>query len=151
MDIICVDTPSGEAVENFSSYNLSIFSSGADSRGAEVVTAMCEDSSSSVVELWLDIDKLGNPSCGDTSIARARDAAIHGKRSDTSVEDADKRSRREGKHDSLSDVAGMSNFRSKGCVGGYVRKDAAWILSAALGAISPRMQRSFEIIFHSSD
>jgi hypothetical protein len=35
-----MDTPSGEAVEKSFSYNLSIFSSGADSRGAEVVTAM---------------------------------------------------------------------------------------------------------------
>jgi hypothetical protein len=28
--------------------------------------AMCDDSSPSVVELWPDIDKLDNPSCGDT-------------------------------------------------------------------------------------
>jgi hypothetical protein len=82
MDIICVDTPSGKVVEKSSSYNLSIFSSGADSRGAEVVTAMCDDSSPSVVELWPNIDKLDNPSCRDTSVVRTCDAMIHGKRSD---------------------------------------------------------------------
>jgi hypothetical protein len=91
------------------------------------------------VELWPDIDKLDNPSYGDTSVVRSCDAMIHGKRLDALVEDADKR---EGKHDSLSDVAGTSDFRLEGCVGGSVRKDAARILSAAPGAISPHMQRS---------
>jgi hypothetical protein len=68
-----------------------------------------------------------------------RDAMIRGKRSDALVEDADRRSGCKGKWDSLSDVAGTSDFRLKGCVGGSVRKYATWILSAALGAISPRM------------
>jgi hypothetical protein len=133
-----VDTPSGEAIEKSSSYNLSIFS-GADSSGTEVVTAMCDDSRLSVVELWPDIDKLDNPSSGDTSVVRTRDATIHGKRSDVLIEDADRRSGREGKQDSLSDVAGTSGFRSKGYVEGSVRKDVVRILSAAPGAISPRM------------
>jgi hypothetical protein len=142
MDINCVDTPSGEAVEKSSSYNLSIFSSGADSRGAEVVTAMCDDSSLSVVELWPDIDKLDNPYFGDISIVRTRDTTIHGIRSDTLIEDVDRFSGREGKHDSLSDVAMTSDFRSKGCVGGSTRKDTTRILSAAPGAISSRMEMS---------
>jgi hypothetical protein len=51
MNIIYVDTPSGEAVEKFSSYNLSIFSSRADTEGGEVVMAMREDSSPSAGEL----------------------------------------------------------------------------------------------------
>jgi hypothetical protein len=142
IDIICVDTPIGEAVEKSSSYNLSIFSSGADSRGAEVVTAMCDDSSPSVVELWPDIDKLDKPSCGDTSVVRTRDSMIRGKRSDAPVEDADRRSGREGKWDSLSDVAGTFDIGSKGCVEGSARKDTVRILSAAPGAISPRIQMS---------
>jgi hypothetical protein len=142
MDIICVDTPNNEAVEKSTSYNLSIFSSGADSRGAEVVTAMCDDSSLSIVELWPDIDKLDNLSSGDISIVCMRDTMIHGKRSDAPVEDADRRSGCEGKRDSLLDVAGTSDFRSKGCVGGSMRKDIAWILSAAPSAISPHVPRS---------
>jgi hypothetical protein len=139
LDIICLNTPSGKAVEKSSFYNLSIFSSRDDSRGAEVVTAICDDSSPNIVELWPDIGKLDNPSCGDTSVVRMRDATIHGKRSDALVEDADRCFGHEGKHDSLSDVAGTYDIRSKGCVGWSARTDAAWILSAALGAISPRM------------
>jgi hypothetical protein len=56
--------------------------------------------------------------------------------------DANRRSGREGKRDSLSDIAGTSDFRSKGCIGGSVRKDVVQILSATPGAISPCMQRS---------
>jgi hypothetical protein len=129
MDIICMDTPSGEAVEKSSSYNLSIFSSRANS-------------SPSVVELWPDIDKLDNPSYRYTFVVRTRDTTIHGKRSDTLIEDADRCSGREGKWDSLSDIAGTSDFRLNGCVGGSMRKDVVWILSAAPGAISPHIQRS---------
>jgi hypothetical protein len=135
MDIICVDTPTGEALEISSTYNLSIFSSGADSWSVKVVTAMCDNSSLSVVELWPDIDKLDNPSCGDTSVVRMRDTMIRGKRSNALVEDASRRSRHEGKWDSLSDIAGMSDFRSKGCVGGFTRKDVVQILSTASSAI----------------
>jgi hypothetical protein len=36
---------------------------------------ICEDSSSSVEELWPDIDKLDNPSYEDTFVVRARDTA----------------------------------------------------------------------------
>jgi hypothetical protein len=61
MDIIYVDTSSGEAVKKSNSYNLPIFSFGAYSEGAEVVTVTREDSSPSVKELWLDIDKLDDP------------------------------------------------------------------------------------------
>jgi hypothetical protein len=55
MDIIYVDTPSGKAVEKSSSYNLSIFSSGADS---EVV----------MIVLWLRVKILAQASgsCGPT-------------------------------------------------------------------------------------
>jgi hypothetical protein len=103
---------------------------------------MCNDSSSSIVELWPNIDKLDKPSYGDTSIVRTCDTTIRGKRSDAPIEDADRRSGRKSKQYSLSDVAGTSDFRSKGCVGGSARKDTAWIMSTAPGAISPCMQRS---------
>jgi hypothetical protein len=58
LDIICVDTPSGEVAEKSSSYDLSIFSSRADSQGAEIVAIASGGSSSSIRELWPDIDKL---------------------------------------------------------------------------------------------
>jgi hypothetical protein len=143
MDIIYVDTSSGEAVEKSSSYNLPIFSFGAYSEGAEVVTVTREDSSPSVKELWLDIDKLDDPPCEDTSVVRAHNASICGKRSAAPFEDANKLSMREGKRDSLPDVAGTSDFRSKGREDRSMRKEAARILSATPDAISPRMRRSF--------
>jgi hypothetical protein len=138
-----VDTPSGEAVEKSSSYNLSIFSSGADTEGGEVVMAMREDSSPSVGELWPDIDKLDNPSRKDTSVVCARNATIHGERSAASIKNANKRSMHGGNRDSLPDIAGTSDLRSKGHEGESVRWEATRILSAAPGAISPRMRMSF--------
>jgi hypothetical protein len=122
---------------------LSIFSIGADSEGAEVVMASCEDSSPSVKVLSPGIDKLDDPSHEDTTVVRVCNVLIHRKRSDAPIYDADKRSRREGKWDSLSDIARTSDFRSKGCEGGSARKEAARIMSAAPGAISPCTRRSF--------
>jgi hypothetical protein len=164
MDIIYVDTPSGEAAEKSNSYNLSIFSFGADSEGVKVVTATCEDSSPSIGELWPGIDKFDILLREDTFVVYARDASIHGKRSAAAIENADKCSRHDGSMDSLLDVAGTSNFRSKRCdgnldslpdvagtfdfrskrrEGGSVRREAARILFAAPDAISPCMRRSF--------
>jgi hypothetical protein len=114
MYIIYVDTPSGEAAEKSSSYNFSIVSSRVDSEGAEVVTATREDSSPSVGELWPNIDKLDNSSHEDTSIVHACIALIRGKRSVVPIENTNKHSRCEGNRDSLTDIAAMSNFRTKG-------------------------------------
>jgi hypothetical protein len=140
MDIIYVDTPSGETTEKSSSYNLSIFSSRANSEGAEIVEAICEDSSLSFGELWPDIDKLDDPPRKATS---APNASIPRRRWVVSIENANKCSRREGDKDSLTDVAGTSNIRSKRRECGSSRREAMRILSAAPGAISPHMRRSF--------
>jgi hypothetical protein len=43
----------------------------------------------------------------------------------------------------LTDVAGMSNIRSKRCEGGSSRRDAMQALFAAPSAISPLMRTSF--------
>jgi hypothetical protein len=143
MNIIYVGTPSGKAVEKSSSYNLSIFSSGADSEVVVIVMATREDSSPSIGELWPDVDKLDNSSREDTSIVRARNALIHGKRSAAAIENTGKCSRREGNRGSLPDAGGTSDFRSKRLESGSARREAARILSAAPGAISSRMRRSF--------
>jgi hypothetical protein len=58
LDIIYVDMPNGEAAKKSSSYNLYIFSSRANSKGAKVVVATCEDSRPSIGELWPHTDKL---------------------------------------------------------------------------------------------
>jgi hypothetical protein len=143
LDIIYVDTPSGEADKKSSSYNLSIFSSGANSKGAEVIASTYEDSSPSIRDVWPNIDKLDDLAREDTSVVHARNALVHGKRSATSIENASKRSRREGKKDSLTDVAGTSNIRSKRHRGSSTRREAARIMFAAPGVISPCMRRSF--------
>jgi hypothetical protein len=122
---------------------LSIFSSGANFEAAEVVAATCKDSSPSIGELWPDIDKLDDPPCKDSSIVHARNALIREKRLAVSIGNTSKCSRHEGDKDSLTDVAGTSNIRSKRHKGGSARRDVVWILFAAPGAISPRMQRSF--------
>jgi hypothetical protein len=49
----------------------------------------------------------------------------------------------EGNKDSLTDIAGTSSIRSRNREGGSTRWDAVRILSAAPGAISPCMRRSF--------
>jgi hypothetical protein len=51
LDVICVHTPSGEVAEKSSSYDLSIFSSEANSQGAEIITVASKDSSPSIKEL----------------------------------------------------------------------------------------------------
>jgi hypothetical protein len=58
LDIICVDTPSGEVAKMSSSYDLSLFSSGADTECAEIVEVAFGGLSLSIGELWPDIDKL---------------------------------------------------------------------------------------------
>jgi hypothetical protein len=45
LNIICVDTPSGKVAEKYNSYDLSIFSSGADSQGAKIFAASTGGSS----------------------------------------------------------------------------------------------------------
>jgi hypothetical protein len=143
MDIIYVDTPSGDVAEKSSSYNLSIFSSRANSEGAEVVTATREDSSPSIGELWPNIDKLDDPLCKGTSVVHARNALICGKRLAASIGNTSKHSRRKGNKDSLTHITGTSNMRSKRHEGGFAKSGIAWIFSAAPGAISPCMRRSF--------
>jgi hypothetical protein len=96
LDIIYVHSPSSKAAKKSSSCNLSIFSFGANSEGAEVVVATCEDSRLSNGELWPDIDKLDKMPCKDTSVVHACDAG--------------KQTRHEGKKDLLTNVAGMSSI-----------------------------------------
>jgi hypothetical protein len=130
-----------------SSYNMSIFSSGATSQGAEIITATSEDSSLSIGELWPDIDKLDEISHEDTSIVHTRDVLVRGRRSTVSADKrrvrAGRRSRHEGNKALLADVPGMSNAKSKSCGSSFGKKEAVRISSAAPGKISPRMRRSF--------
>jgi hypothetical protein len=118
-----VDTPSGEVAEKSSSYDLSIFSSGADSQGAEIVAIACEGSSPSIGELWPDIDKLDEIRHEDTSVVHTRDASVRGTRSTASAKKAGRRSRREGKNALLKDVPWTSNVKLKGHRGSSEKRE----------------------------
>jgi hypothetical protein len=143
LDIIYVDMASGEVAEKSSSYDIYIFSSGANSQGAKIIAATVGGSSPSIGELWPDIDKLDEIPREDTSVMHARNISVHGRRSTASAENAGRRSSREGKKALLKDIPGTSNIKSKSCGGSSAKMEATRILSAAPGAISLCMQRSF--------
>jgi hypothetical protein len=140
MDIIYAGTPSGEVGEKSSSYDLSIFSSGADPKCAEVAS---EGSSPSIGDVWPDIDKLDEIRHEDTFIVHTHDVPVHCRNVIASAEKADRRSRCIGDKALLSDAPGLSNIKSKGHISGSTRREPARILSAAPEAISPCMRRSF--------
>jgi hypothetical protein len=103
LDVIYLDTPN-DKVEKSSSYDLSIFSSGANSQGAKIIAVTPGDSSPSIGELWLDKDKLDEISREDTSVMPARNILVCGRRLTVSAEKASRRSRRKGKKALLKDV-----------------------------------------------
>jgi hypothetical protein len=77
LDIISLDTPSDEVIEISSSYDLSVFSSGAGSPHAEGVGAFPVGSSPSIGELWPDIDKLDKINREDTSVVHIHEVGLH--------------------------------------------------------------------------
>jgi hypothetical protein len=135
--------PSGEVAEMFSSYDLSIFSSGAGPGCAEIVEVASGGSSLSIGELWPDIDKLDKIRREDTSVVHTHDAALRGRKSIASAEKADRHSRYSGKKALLSDAAGPPNIKSKGHRSSFANRKAVQILSTAPRMILPHMRRSF--------
>jgi hypothetical protein len=143
LDIICVDMPSGEVAEKSSSYDLSIFSSGADPEGAEIVAVMSGGSSPSIGELWPNINKLDEIRHEDTSVVHTCDVSVRGRKLIALAEKAGRRSRRKGNKALLKDTPWTSNIKSKSHGSGSVKWEAALILSAASRIISLHMRRSF--------
>jgi hypothetical protein len=76
LDIICLDTPSGEVIEISSSYDLSVSLPGAVSPHAKGVGATPAGLSSSIGELWPDIDKLDEINHEDTSTVHISEVAL---------------------------------------------------------------------------
>jgi hypothetical protein len=74
--IICLGTPSGEVVEISSSYDLSVFSSGAGSPHAEGVGSTPTGLSLSIGELWPDMDKLDEINHQDTFAVHIHEVAL---------------------------------------------------------------------------
>jgi hypothetical protein len=122
-----VNTPSCEVAEKFSSYDLSIFSFGANPNCAEVPKVVSEGSSPSIGELWPDIDKLDEIRREDTSVAHTCDVPVHGWNVIASAEKADRHSRRSGDKVLLSNAPMLSNIKLKGHVSGSTRREAARI------------------------
>jgi hypothetical protein len=143
LDIICVDTPNGEVAEMSSSYDLFIFSSGADPDCAQIVEVASGGLSPSIGELWPDIDKLHEMHREDTSVVCTHDVSLHGTKSIASTNKDDRHSMPSGNKALLNDAPGPSNIKSKGHGSSFAKRKATQILSAAPGSISPRMRRSF--------
>jgi hypothetical protein len=147
LDVICLDTPSGE-VEVSSSYDLSIFSPKTDAQFSEGSGNAPERSLSvSIGELWAEMDMMDAISCGGTSTGNVPRNAHHEQRSMLLVETTGKHTSHADKGALLYDTPRPSNAQPQGRGRGrgkYSTKNkATQILSAAPRAISPRMQRSF--------
>jgi hypothetical protein len=112
MDIICVDMASGEVAEKSSSYDLFIFSSGADPDGPEIVAIAFRGSSPSIGELWADIDNLDEIWREDTSVVYTCDVLVHSRKSIASAEKAGKHSRRKGNEALSRNAPESSNVKS---------------------------------------
>jgi hypothetical protein len=87
LDVICLDTLSGEVIEVSSSFDLSIFSPMIDAQFAEGGGNAPEGSLSvSFRELWTDMDMMDEISCGGNFVGNVPRNAHHERRSLPSVE-----------------------------------------------------------------
>jgi hypothetical protein len=93
LDIISLHTPSGEVIEISSSYDLSIFLSGASSLHVKGVGATTAGSSPSIRELWPDIDKLDKINREDNSVVHIREVGLRDSESLALTKKTDKRVR----------------------------------------------------------
>jgi hypothetical protein len=109
LDVICLDTPSGE-VEVSSSYDLFIFSLKTDAQFSEGGGNTPEGSSSvSIGELWAEMDMMDAISHGGTSTGNVPRNAHHEQRSMPLVETTSERTSRTDKVALLDDTPGPSN------------------------------------------
>jgi hypothetical protein len=137
LDIICLDTPSGVVVEVSSSFDLSIFSPKTDAQFTEGGGNAPEGSSSvSIGELWVEMDMMDEISRGGNSAENVPRNAHHKRRSLPSIEKTGEHASHTDKGTLLNGTPGPSNAQPRGCGRCSVEDKAAWILSAAPGAIS---------------
>jgi hypothetical protein len=144
LNVICLDTPSGEVVEVSSSCNLFVFSPKTDAQFTEGGGNTPEGSSSvSIGELWAEMDMMDEISHGGNSAGNVSRNAHHERRSLPLVEKTGERASRMDKGALLNDTPGPSNAQPRGRGRCSTKNKAVQILSATPGAISPRMRRSF--------
>jgi hypothetical protein len=132
--------------------NLSIFSSGSESRHVKSVVVVPKESSPSIGELWPNIDEVDKKNHDDTSVVCAHEAMLCDRKSSALARMAAGRSGCQSKSALPSDAPGPSNSMpmvhgkgsvKKGWGKASVEMRTSQIMSAALRAISPRMRMSF--------
>jgi hypothetical protein len=97
----------------------------------------------SIGELWPDIDKLDDINHGGASVESVLRSVLHDWSSLPSVARTNKNAKPTAKMAVVEDALGPSTVPPGGRGRGSARNKAAWILSAAPEAISPRMRRPF--------
>jgi hypothetical protein len=147
LDVICLDTPSGE-VEVSSSYDLSIFSPKTDAQFSEGGGNAPERSSSvSIGELWDEMDMMDAISHRGTSTGNVPRSAHCERRSVPLVKTIRECTSCTDTGALLDDTPGPSNAQPRGCGRGhgkyFTKNNATQILSATPRAISLRMRRLF--------
>jgi hypothetical protein len=144
LDIV-LDTPTHEAIEiSSSSCHLSIFSSIADyQRDEGAGAAPRRASSASIGKLWPDIDELDEISREGTSVGGHQGGVPPEQGSAPSIMGTGSGVLAVAKRASTTGAPGPSSVVPRSCGRGSARDRAAWILSDILGAIAPRMRRSF--------
>jgi hypothetical protein len=143
LDVICLDTPSGE-VEVSSSYDASIFSPKTDAQFSKGGDNELEGSSSvSIGELWDEMNMMDAISRRGTFARNVPRHTHHEWRSVPLVKMTEERTSHTNKGALLDDTPRPSNSQPQGRGRGHgkysTKNKAAQILSAAPGAISPRM------------
>jgi hypothetical protein len=143
-DVIYLDTPSAKVIEIPSSCDLSIFPLKDDPHRTEGGGGAPEGSSSaSIRELWPDIDKLDEINCEAPFVGDLLGGALHERSSSSSVARVNECASPRNKRALMDDAPGPSSTLPRGHGRGSSTNKAMQILSAAPGAISPRMRRSF--------
>jgi hypothetical protein len=145
LDIIVLDTPSGEVIEICSSScDVSIFSSKASSQHDEGTRAAPGGSSSaSIGELWHDIDELDGIGCEGTSSRGHQGGAPCGWGFVPSIRGAGGSVTPASRQALVNDAPRPSTAPPRGYGECSTRNKVMRILSEAPRAISPRMRRSF--------
>jgi hypothetical protein len=132
LNVICLDTPSGEVVEVSSSCNLSVFSLKTNAQFTEDGGNTPEGSLSvSIGELWAEMDVMDEISHGGNSAGNVSRNAHHERRSLPLVEKTGERASCTDKGALLNDTPGPSNTQPRGRGRCSAKNKVVQILSAA--------------------
>jgi hypothetical protein len=140
LDVICLDTPSGEVIEVSSSCDLFVFPPKVDAQCAEGDGNTPERSLSVGIEaLWAKMDMLDEKSRGGTSVGNVPRNTHHERRSLPLVEKIGKCASRTDKVALLNDTPGSSNAQPRGHKRGSAKKQSHADLVRYPQSYFPRM------------